>query len=360
MASIEINGARLDYVERGSGEPVVLVHGSASDRRTWDCQLDALGRSYRAVAYSRRYHWPNEPIAPGGDYAMPEHVADLDAFIETLHLSPVHLIGHSYGGFICLLFAIAHPRKVRSLVLIEAPVFPIVIRIPPRPRDILRLFLTRPVMAYAVARFGARGLAPAIAATRRGDREEALRRLGCAILGQESFRHLSPDRLEQARANLIDAELLGSLFPPLTANQVRAVRCPALLIAGDRSPPVLSHLTTLLDHLLPNVERVDISAASHLVHEDEPAAFASAVASFRAPRPTGSCRWCRDCPQTYRVSEEGRPPGSPISRPSEPQTWPMACCAPAAHAKTAPACSFDCGRFPRGLWLEIASTRRRG
>jgi pimeloyl-ACP methyl ester carboxylesterase len=284
MASIEINGARLDHVDQGSGEPLVLVHGSASDRRTWDCQLAALASRFRVVAYSRRYHWPNQPIARGGDYQMPEHLADLVALVQRLELSPAHLIGHSYGGFVCLLLAIMHPGKVRSLVLVEAPVFPLIIRIPPRARDILKLFLTRPRMAPAVARFGARGLARAIAATRRGDRDEALRLLGSTILGQRPFRQLNRERLAQARANLIDAELLGSPFPPLTADQVGTVRCPVLLVQGDRSPPVHAHLTNLLGRLLPNAERVRIASASHLVHEDQPSAFASAVLSFLSKR----------------------------------------------------------------------------
>jgi pimeloyl-ACP methyl ester carboxylesterase len=280
MPTVEINGALLDYLERGSGDPLVLVHGSASDRRTWDCQLAALGRGFRVIAYSRRYHWPNQPIARDSDYSMLEHVADLSALLQQLELSPAHLIGHSYGGFVCLLLAILHPGKVRSLVLVEAPVFPLVIRIPPRAADILKLFLTRPRMAPAVATFGARGLAPAIAATRRADRDEALRLLGSAILGQEPFHRLSRERLAQARANLIDAELLGSLFPPLTARQVQTVHCPVLLVKGDRSPPVHSHLTNVLGGLLPNVQCADIASASHLVHEDEPSAFAAAVLSF--------------------------------------------------------------------------------
>jgi len=41
-------------VERGTGEPVVFVHGSASDYRTWHSQLDELGQRYRTIAYSRR------------------------------------------------------------------------------------------------------------------------------------------------------------------------------------------------------------------------------------------------------------------------------------------------------------------
>jgi len=184
-------------------------------------------------------------------------------------------------------------------------VFPLVIAIPPRPRDILKLFLTRPGMAFAVAKFGARGLAPAIAATKRGDRDEALRLLGSAILGKEPFRRLSRERLAQARANQIDAELLGSLFPPLTGGQLKEVRCPVLLVQGDRSPPFTSHLTNVLGRLLPNVERVCIGPASHLVHEDEPSAFASAVVSFLSSRIGGP--------------EHGDQPKPPVAPPSPPE-----------------------------------------
>jgi pimeloyl-ACP methyl ester carboxylesterase len=86
--------------------------------------------------------------------------------------------------------------------------------------------------------------------------------------------------LAQARANFIDAELLGSLFPPLTAEEVRAVRCPVLLVGGDRSPAVFGHLTRLLHRLLPCAERIEIARASHLVHEDAPSAYSSAVLQF--------------------------------------------------------------------------------
>jgi pimeloyl-ACP methyl ester carboxylesterase len=127
-------------------------------------------------------------------------------------------------------------------------------------------------------------LGPAITAIRRGDREEALRRLGTAILGPEALRRLSDERLAQARANLIDAELLGSLFPPLTTDQVQGVRCPVLLVVGDRSPTVLRHLSRFLEGLLPDVELAKIAGASHLMHEDDPEAFASVVTSFLSRR----------------------------------------------------------------------------
>jgi len=62
MAKRDINDTRVEIIERGSGDPVLFVHGSASDYRTWRSQLDDFSNQYRAIAYSRRYHWPNDPI----------------------------------------------------------------------------------------------------------------------------------------------------------------------------------------------------------------------------------------------------------------------------------------------------------
>jgi len=68
MAKIEVSGYEFDYTDDGAGQPVVLVHGSVSDRRMWEAQLDSMRETYRVIAYSRRYHWPNAPMADGADY----------------------------------------------------------------------------------------------------------------------------------------------------------------------------------------------------------------------------------------------------------------------------------------------------
>lgn len=99
---ISVDGYALDAVTRGDGPPLLLVHGSASDRRTWVHQLDAFADRYRVTAYSRRYHWPNEPIPEGTDYVFEEHVSDLEAVLRRLRTEDaaaaaggVHLVGHS-------------------------------------------------------------------------------------------------------------------------------------------------------------------------------------------------------------------------------------------------------------------------
>ena len=76
LPTVLVDGAALAYREQGDGEPVVLVHGSASDLRTWEQQVPAISESHRVIAYSRRYARPNKDIRPGLDDQMTPHVDD--------------------------------------------------------------------------------------------------------------------------------------------------------------------------------------------------------------------------------------------------------------------------------------------
>jgi pimeloyl-ACP methyl ester carboxylesterase len=280
MSAFVVNGTSLESVERGSGETVVLVHGSASDRRTWENQIEVLGRHFRVVAYSRRYHWPNEPIPEGADYPMMQQVDDLGAVLRQLEGGRVHLVGHSYGAFLCLLLAVREPDLLKSLVLAEPPVVTLFVSNPPRLRELLRLLATRPRTAAAIIRFIVRGVVPASAAIRKGDVDRSIRTFGTAILGRAALEALSERRMQQVRANFIKAELLGSGFAPIDEKEVRGVKVPTLLVNARRSPRMFHRLADRLEELLPNAKRVEIDGASHIMHEDNAEAYNKAVLSF--------------------------------------------------------------------------------
>lgn len=280
MTAININDTTLHYLERGEGEPVALVHGSASDYRTWNAQLDSLSSEFRTVAYSRRYHWPNRPITAEADYPMSEQVDDLESLLRSLDMAPAHLVGHSYGAFLSLLLAIRDPSLVRSLVLAEPPILTLFTSSRPRTTELFKTLVTRPRTALAIVRFGAAGLIPAGRALDRGDTERALRYFGSAVLGRNTFRRLSAQRLEQVRSNFIPAEIVGSGYAPLRAEDVRTLRIPALLITGQHSPRLFHRFNDRLAQLLPHTEQVLIPLASHIMHEDNREAYDSAVLSF--------------------------------------------------------------------------------
>jgi pimeloyl-ACP methyl ester carboxylesterase len=284
VRTADVNGAALAYREQGEGEPVVFVHGSVDDLRSWDQQLPTIGTSYRAIAYSRRYARPNADIEPDVDDQTLPHVDDLLTFLQVMDATPAHLVGHSWGGLICLLAAIRRPQVVRSLVLQEPPVLSLFISTRPRPTELLRLFSRRPRTALTILSFAAKTAVPAEKAFRRGDDEAAMQAYAVGLLGMDTWELLSQERKEQARENLnaLRAQVLGAGFPPLSDDDVRSVTAPTLLMTGKRSPAYLPRLTDRLQQLLPNVERVEIPAASHLMNEENPGAVNPAILGFLA------------------------------------------------------------------------------
>jgi pimeloyl-ACP methyl ester carboxylesterase len=282
MATLDVNGTKLEYVEKGTGEPLVLVHGSSSDYRTWNAQVAEFGTRYRTIAYSRRYHWPNERIPEGVDYSMGQHVDDLQAVLYNLGPGQFHLVGHSYGAVVCLLLAIREPALVRTLVLAEPPAITLFVSSHPKPWEIVKLAITRPRTAAGIVKLGARGFAPAAAAARRDDMDTAVQVFAHAVLGRDYYNRLSPSRLDQARANAIKAEFLGSGVAPLDDASIQSVQIPILLVSGHDSPAVFHRCLDRLEELLPRTERIEIGGASHIVHEDNTPTYNAAVLSFLA------------------------------------------------------------------------------
>ncbi len=270
--TLTIRGAKLAYIERGEGPAVVLVHGGPNDARTWCHQLDVIASRYRTIAYSRRYAWPNEPITGGLDDKMMPHVDDLAAVIRALDAAPAHLVGSSWGGFICLLLAIRERDLVRTLTLEEPPVVTLFVSMPPKPSELLRMFASRPRTAIAVMKFFLTCLAPSKAAAKRGDLEQSIRIFGQFLLGKQRYAAMPEWFREMVFANRAThaAQLLGKGFPPLDPNEVRRIDVPTLLLTGSESPAFLHRLTDRLAELLPHVERATIANASHAAHADNP------------------------------------------------------------------------------------------
>lgn len=284
MPSADVNGVSLAYQEDGAGEPVVLVHGGVSDHRIWQEQRRALGRRYRAIAYSCRYHWPNAPASPDAEHSVVAHVDDLQALLPALGAAPAHLVGNSFGGLLCILVALRAPRLVRSLVLLEPFVLPFFVSVPPRPLELLRLALRHPRTAAAIVRFGARGLGPAQAAFKRGDLEDGLRLFTRAVLGPDGVAQMTDARREQARDNLetFAAQLVQADFPALDAGDLRDIAVPTLLLSGAKSPALMRHLTERLHGFVPHARRLRIPRASHDAHVDNAPAVTDAILGFLA------------------------------------------------------------------------------
>jgi pimeloyl-ACP methyl ester carboxylesterase len=201
LKTAELDGARLAYVERGSGQPVVFVHGSISDLTIWEPQLEPVGASCRAIAYSRHYAWPNGDLPSGAKDMMQPHVDDLLAFLRAVDAYPAHLMGNSWGAFTCLKAAMQEPLAVRSLVLEEPPLVPLITGAPLSPPQIAGSLLHHPLVTLAVLRFATGVVAPVNKLIKAGQVDASINRFAEGVLGKQAFDALPDDVRAHMHAN---------------------------------------------------------------------------------------------------------------------------------------------------------------
>ena len=126
------DGGRIHAVERGSGPPVVLVHGVTLGVAAWVPQLHQLARTHRVVAVDQRGH--GQSIAGDGGYSLERLAADLSCVLGALELRGAVVVGHSMGGMVTQLLALDHPEavaeRVAGLVLVATTAGPLLPRRP--------------------------------------------------------------------------------------------------------------------------------------------------------------------------------------------------------------------------------------
>jgi non-heme chloroperoxidase len=267
---VQVNDVVLHRVERGSGTPVVLVHGSLADYTYWEWsgQVSLLADRYRVVAYSRRYNYPNTNPRSADHSSMVE-ARDLAGLIDSLDAGPVHLVGHSYGAYTALTYALQHPERVRSLVLGEPPIMSWLPDIPGG-EGIFEGFMEGTWKPLARA-FTEGGNAAGLDFTAHWYFEVPWEEV------TPEWQALMSRNVEEWHALAVSAHP----FPVLDRERVRALRVPTLLLSGEKNSLGFNDLVdSHLERLLPDVVRVIIPGASHEMFLDAPAATAGAMLEF--------------------------------------------------------------------------------
>ena len=286
LEHVEVNGARFAYWESGEVEPVVLVHGGISDLTIWEPLMEPISRTHRAIAYSRRYAWPNEPIPEGVADTVAEHAADLATLIETLELGPVNLVGNSWGGFISLVVARDRPELVRRLVVQEPPVVTLFLGAPPSPAALLRTLLTRPRTGRALARMFFKGMRPTESALQRGAVEESIeifvRRVALGDPGYEQLPEWVKRHMRLNAGTHVSQFRNNGGFVPFTQREARSISAPTLVMTGEHSPEPLRVLSYELARLMPRAQQVEIDSASHVMHVANPSQTVKEIVRFLA------------------------------------------------------------------------------
>ena len=106
---------RHAFLEKGQGEPLILLHGNGEDSGYFCGQLDAFAQHYHVYALDTRGHGKT----PRGEapFTIRQFADDLLGFLDAHQIEKAHLLGFSDGGNIALVFAIRHPERVDRLIL---------------------------------------------------------------------------------------------------------------------------------------------------------------------------------------------------------------------------------------------------
>ncbi len=112
----------LHFIQRGEGEPLLLLHGNGEDSSVFSAQMDYFSPKYRVMALDTRGHGKSpRGTAP---FSIETFAEDLLDFLDQQGLEKVHLLGFSDGGNIALTFALRHQERLLSLILNGADLFP--------------------------------------------------------------------------------------------------------------------------------------------------------------------------------------------------------------------------------------------
>src|SRR4051795_1119409 len=287
---LDVDGVRLHYIERGTGEPLVLIHGNGTliQDFTVNGLVDRLSERYRIIVFDRPGYGYSD--RPRGLWTPRAHATLFEAALHQLGVEQAIVLGHSWGTMVAVSLALQAPTLVRSLVLLSGYYFPtarmdVALNAPlalPGIGDALRHTVTPPL---------ARLMLPA-----------GIRAMFAPAPVPEHFDRLFPKDLMvrpiQLRASMEDAALMTPSVMELQEHY-RDLKLPVLILTGgDDQIADVGRQSRRLHEEIPQSELTVLPGLGHMVHHLAPdqvikaidraaelAGVASPAQGASAPRP---------------------------------------------------------------------------
>jgi pimeloyl-ACP methyl ester carboxylesterase len=266
---VEINGTRLHYDVRGTGDPLVLIHSGISDLRLWDEQMDAFVASHHVIRYDVR-GYGKTPHPPGsGTFS---HRDDLNALLDYLDVNQTAVLGCSIGGAIAIDFTLAYPERVTALI----PVASAVSGYDPEETDV------------AAKEERERLFTEVDAAYKKGDFQRAAHLLARVWMNgpKRSPDQIDPEVRARAVSMLLDLFELpedeGAERPlePPAASRLAEIKVPTLVVVGDYDDERILLAADYLAEGIAGARKVVIPRVAHYPNMERPTEFHRLVLDF--------------------------------------------------------------------------------
>lgn len=273
---LDMHGERIAYLDEGSGEAIVLLHGLAGSSETWRSLIGPLSRKYRVVAPDLLGH--GNSTKPRTDYSLGALSVLIRDVLDELGITRATFVGHSLGGGIAMQFVYQHPDYVQRLVLINSG------GLGPDVGMLLRL----------ASLPGAELVLPIIAAKRLLDPGERvwslMRKAGIeSPRGEEMWRHyrsLSDGPTRQAFLRTVRGVIdhRGQAVSALNRLNTR-MNFPVMAIWGDRDAMIPVAHAYAAQQVRPDVRVEVLTDVGHFPHAERPGEVAELIEDFIASDP---------------------------------------------------------------------------
>ena len=254
----EVNHTRLYYEVRGSGHPLILIHGFSLDHRMWDDQFQALSHHYRVIRYDARGFGMSD-VPSGRRYLA---VDDLQALMDYLGLPSAYLAGLSMGGGISIDMALTYPERVDALVLAASGLGGFEFS-QEEVADMASVFAAAREHGIPAAKelwLENSLFAPAM------EHPEAAAKLRRMIDGYSAWHFVNDDPA-------------GMPDPP-PVQRLGKVQAPALVLVGDRDTRSSLAIAGLLASDIPGARKVVLQGLGHMSNMEAPELFNETVLNF--------------------------------------------------------------------------------
>ena len=118
MEKVKVNGIKIAYVRKGTGKPLVLVHGYPLDHTIWNEVVPFLESDFDIILPDLRGFGASYLVE--GQYKITDMAADIAGLLDQLDIEKAVIAGHSMGGYISLAFARTYPERVAGLGLVAS------------------------------------------------------------------------------------------------------------------------------------------------------------------------------------------------------------------------------------------------
>ena len=280
MERLQVNGVELEYEARGSGDPILLVHGGLlADENTPLVHEPALTDHYRVINYHRRGFAGSS--RPSGRATIPEQAADARALLGELGVARAHVVGHSLGGAIAIQLALDAPDAVHTLALMEPALMGAIAKSQAGPEEAAesqRQFVEAMDRVYEIFDSGdRRGALLAFLETRAGD---AFRGVLDWLTTTGEF-----DQAVRDADTFLKVEMPAAFAWDFTPDDARRITQPVLSILGVHSPDRARRVHEILAQWVPQTEEVVLPNAEHALALMDPPGIAKALAGWLARHP---------------------------------------------------------------------------